>query len=54
MNMVTLESSYELLDKFYVDIMKLYISALDHTRKLKFRYYVNLPSKNKMFQYRYA
>ena len=39
---------------FNVDIIKHYISLLDHARKLKFRYYINLPSINKMFQYRYA
>ena len=48
MNIVTLERSYELLQTFYVDIMKLYISALDHARKLKFSNYVHLPSTNKM------
>ena len=48
MNIVTLEWSYELLETFYVDIMKLYISALDHARKLKFSNYVHLPSTNKM------
>ena len=39
---------------FDVDIMMLYISAMDHTRKLKFSSYVHLPSINKMFPYRYA
>ena len=39
---------------FIVDIMKLYISALDHARKLKFKYYINLLSINKMFQCCYA
>ena len=34
--------------------MKLYISAMDHARKLKFSSYVYLPSINKMFSYRYA
>ena len=34
MNIVMLEWSNELLETFYVDIMKLYISALDHARKL--------------------
>ena len=48
MNIVMLEGSYELLETFYVDIMKLYISALDHARKLKFSYYVHVPSTNKM------
>ena len=48
MNIVTLELSYELLETFYVDIMKLYISALDHARKLKFSNYVHVPSTNKM------
>ena len=48
MNIVMLELSYELLEMFYVDIMKLYISALDHPRKLKFSNYVHLPSTNKM------
>ena len=36
------------------DIMMLYISAMDHARKLKFNIYVYLLSINKMFQYRYA
>ena len=40
--------------RFNVDIMKLYISALDHARKLKFSNYVHLVSINKMFQCRYA
>ena len=39
---------------FNVDIIKLYISALDEARKLKLRYCVNLPFVNKMLQYRYA
>ena len=54
MNIVMLEWSYELLEMFYVDIMKLYISALDHSRKLKFSNYVHLPSTNKISKYRYA
>ena len=29
--------------RFNVDIMMLYISAMDHARKLKFRSYVDLP-----------
>ena len=33
-------------ETFYVDIMKLYISALDHARQLKFSNYVHLPSTN--------
>ena len=40
--------------RFNVDIIKLYISALDEARKLKFRYCVNLPFINKMLQCRYA
>ena len=36
------------------DIMKLYISAMDHARKLIFGSYVHLPSINKISQYRYA
>ena len=36
---------------FNVDIMMLYISAMDHARKLKFSSHVHLPSINKMFQY---
>ena len=48
MNIVMLELSYELLETFYVDIMKLYISALDHARKLKFSNYGHVPSTNKM------
>ena len=48
MDIVALELSYELLETFYIDIMKLYISALDHARKLKFSHYVHLPSTNKM------
>ena len=39
---------------FNVNIMMLYISGMDHARKLKFSSYVHLPSTNKMFQYRYA
>ena len=39
---------------FNVHIIKLYISALDQARKLKFRNYIHLPSINKMFQCRYA
>ena len=35
-------------------IMMLYISAMDHARKLKFRCYVHLPSINIMFPDRYA
>ena len=42
------------LERFNVDIIKLYTSALDLDRKLKFSDYVHLPSLNKMFQYRYA
>ena len=37
-----------------VYILMLYISAMDHARKLKFSSYIHLPSINKMFQYRYA
>ena len=37
---------------FNVDIMMLYISAMDQARKLRFSSYVHLPSTNKMFQYR--
>ena len=37
--------------RFNVDIMMLYISAMDDTMKLKFSRYVYLPSINKMFQY---
>ena len=44
MNIVTLEWSYELLETFNVDIMKLDISALDHGRTLQFSNYVHLPS----------
>ena len=36
-----------------VDNMKLYISAQDHARKLKFSSYVLLPSVNQIFQYRH-
>ena len=36
---------------FNVGIMMLYISAMDHARKLKFSSYVHLPSVNKTFQY---
>ena len=46
MNIVMLERSYELLETFYVDIMKL--SAPDHARKLKFSNYVHLSSTNKI------
>ena len=49
MNIVMLEGSYELLETFYVDIMKLYISAQDHAMKSKFSNYVHLLSINKMF-----
>ena len=51
MNIVTLELSYELLGMFSADIMKLYISALGHKRKLKFSSYVHLPPINQLFQY---
>ena len=37
-----------------VDNMMLYISAMDHARKLKFSSYVHLPPINRMIQYRYA
>ena len=40
--------------RFNVEIIKLYISTMDHARKLKFSSYVHLPSINKMFQYRYG
>ena len=33
---------------FNFDIIKLYISALDDARELKFRYFANLPFINKM------
>ena len=36
----------DLMNCFNVDIIKLYISALDEARKLKFRYCVNLPFIN--------
>ena len=39
-----LESSYELLETFNADILKLDILALGHARKLKFSNYVHLPS----------
>ena len=35
-------------------IMMLYVSAIDHARKLKFISYVHLPSVNKMCQYGYT
>ena len=38
--------------RFNVGIMMLYISVVDHARKLKFSIYVHLPSINKIFQYR--
>ena len=47
MNIVTLEC-------FNTDIMKLYISALGHSMKLRFNSYVHLPSMDQIFQYRYA
>ena len=34
--------------------MMLYISAMDHARKLKFSSYVHLPSMKNIFRYRYA
>ena len=37
-----------------VNIMMLYISAMDHASKLKFSSFVHLPSINKTFQYYYA
>ena len=37
---------------FNVDIMMFYISAMDHARELKVNIYAQLPSINKMFQYR--
>ena len=40
--------------QFNVDIIMRYISAMDQARKLKFSSYVQLPSINKMLQYRYA
>ena len=43
-----LESSYELLETFNVDILKLDILALGHARKLKFSSYVHLPSMNQL------
>ena len=39
---------------FNVNIMMLYISAMDHAKKLKFSSYVHLPFINKTFQNRYA
>ena len=39
---------------FNVNIMMLYISAMDHAGKLKFCSYIHLPSINKIYQYRYA
>ena len=39
---------------FNFDIIKLYISALEDARKLKFRYCANLTFINKMLQYRYT
>ena len=36
---------------FSVNNIMLYISAMDHARKLKFSSYIHLPSINKMFQY---
>ena len=39
---------------FNFNIIKLYISALDEARKLKFRYCANLPFINKILQYRYT
>ena len=35
--------------RFNVDIMMLYISAMDHARKSQFSSYVHLPFLNKMF-----
>ena len=40
--------------RFNVDIMMLYISAMDLARKLNLSSYVHLPSINKMLPYRYA
>ena len=40
--------------RFNFDIIKLYISALDDARKLKFRYCANLPFISKMLQYCYT
>ena len=39
---------------FNIDIILLYISAVDNVRKLKFSSYVHLPSINKISQYCYA
>ena len=39
---------------FNVDIVNLYISAMNHAKKLKFCSYIHLPYINKMFQYRHA
>ena len=38
-------------DVSMLDIMMLYISALDHARNLKFSSYVHLPSINKIVPY---
>ena len=37
-----------------VDIILLYISAVDNAKKLKISSYILLPAINKMFQYHYA
>ena len=40
--------------RFNVDIMMLYIAAMDHARKIIFSSYIYLPAINKMFPYCYA
>ena len=42
------------LRRFNVDNIMLYISAMDHARKLIFSSYVHLPYMNNIFQYLYA
>ena len=49
-----LELYYKLLDCFNVDIMMLYISSMNHARKLKISSYVYLRSISNIFPYRNA
>ena len=49
MNIVTLERFYEFKESVEVDSVKLYISALDHVRKLRFSSMVHLTSIKKLF-----
>ena len=49
MNIVMLIDLIYCYKPFNADSRKLYISAPNHARKLKFSCYVHMPSMNKMF-----